>query len=137
MTSLYRCIPVLLLVWLISAGLTPIQAQEATPSMPAPVQVSERPLIDVNAKDLKDLGLGIMIFVIWLFDYRRQRSLESIIEKYDETQKAHLREFTASTQQYAKLNEECRDTMLLTMEANSKVAAYLGTLVNPRSAHES
>ncbi len=140
MRTLYRLMPVLILSWLVVGWLTPIAAQEVIPA-PVPMPISERPLIDINPKDLRDLGLGVLIFIVWYFDQRRQRSLEEIIKTYDGTQQAHLSAFKdinernmgafkVAMEASQKLSEDYKDTAVMCATVNTTVGAKLEQLVS-------
>ncbi len=145
MTAIYRRLPAFIVLWVVIAVHAPApRAQEAAP--PAPVIVREQPMFDGGVLDfVKVFGLGGMIFVIWLFDYRRQRSLESIIEKYDETQRAHLAAikdindrnigtFRESMSAMQKVAEDAQSTAILCAQVNTKVAERLDFLSKERAA---
>jgi hypothetical protein len=94
---------------------------------------------------LKVFGLGGMIFIVWLFDYRRQRSLESIVEQYDKTQQSHLAAFKdinernmsvfkESMNGIIKIADDAKGTAILCATVNTQVAAKLEILMRePRT----
>ncbi len=155
MTTIYRALPLFIVLWMALAAPSP-RAQEP-PAAAAPVVVREQPMFDGGVLDfVKVFGLGGMIFVIWLFDYRRQRSLESIIEEYkkivqdnaklfDATQQAHLAAFrdinerNLSTFKEAmlalqKVAEEAKDNAVMCATVNTRVAERLDYLSKERAA---
>lgn len=143
MTSLYRLLPIFILLWIVWAWPTPTPAQ--TPA-PEPIVVHAQPMFDPGLMDFaKVFGLGGMIFIIWLFDYRRQRSLESIIKQYDDTQQAHLAAFkdindrNIATFKEAmgamqRVAEDAQSTAILCAQVNTKVAERLDYLSKERAA---
>lgn len=143
MRTLYRILPILILLWTAVAAQTPGNAQE----QPAPVTVvREQPFFDSAMMEfIKTFGLGGMIFAIWLFDYRRQRSNESIIEQYDKMAQAHLaafkeineRNMTAFREAMSALQKTADDgqsTAIMCATVNTKVAERLDYLSKERAA---
>jgi hypothetical protein len=142
MRTLYRVMPLGILLWVLLAAQSPSRAQEsAVPhvSQPAPTYFDPGVL-----EFVKVFGLGGMIFTIWLFDYRRQRSLESIIEKYDGTQQAHLAAFKdindrnmgtfrEAMSAMQKVSEDGQSTAILCAQVNTKVAERLDYLTKERT----
>lgn len=154
MKTLYRTLPLFILLWTLWVWQTPAPAQEAAP---APVVVHTQPMFDPSLMEfVKVFGLGGMIFVIWLFDYRRARTLESIIEQYDkamqanakrfdDTQQAHLaafkdineRNMTAFKESMGaiqKVSEDAQGTAIMCATVNAKVAERLDYLSKERAA---
>ena len=146
MKTLYRTRPAFILLWVALVAQAPSAAQEAAPPA-APTIVHERPLIDPGMLDfIKVFGLGGMVFVIWLFDYRRQRGLEDIIKQYDQTQQAHLAAFKDINERnmgafkeamiaMRKVAEDAQSTAVLCAQVNTTVGAkleQLTTLVKER-----
>lgn len=143
MKTLYRVMPLCILLWTVLAAQSPSRAQEtAVPHvMPPAPSFFDPGLLEF----VKVFGLGGMIFTIWLFDYRRQRSLESIVEQYDKTQQAHLaafkdineRNMTAfkeSMNAIQKVAEDAKGTAILCAQVNSQVAAKLEFLTRERAS---
>ena len=138
MRTLYRTLPLFILLWMVWAWQTPAPAQ--TPG-PEPIVVHTQPMFDPGLVDFaKVFGLGGMIFVIWLFDYRRQRSLESIVEQYDKTQQAHLAAFKDINERnmavfkeamnaIQKVADDAKGTAILCATVNTQVAAKLEILM--------
>lgn len=154
MKTLYRVMPLCILCWTLLAVHSPSRAQEsATPHLVQPAPSFFDPGL---LEFVKVFGLGGMIFTIWLFDYRRQRSMESIIEQYDksvkdnakrfdDTQLAHLaafkdineRNMTAfkeSMNAIQKVAEDAKGTAILCAQVNSQVAAKLEFLTRERAS---
>jgi len=145
---IYRRLPLWIAVWVVIAihAAAP-RAEEPAPSpTPAsPVIVREQPMFDSSLLDFaKVFGLGGMIFVIWLFDYRRQRGLESIIEKYDETQQSHLAAFKDINDRHVatfaeamkamqKVSEDAQSTAILCAQVNTRIAERLDHLAKEHS----
>ena len=138
MKMIYRTLPLFILVWTIWAWQTLAPAQ--TPA-PEPGIVHTQPLFDPGLMDFaKVFGLGGMIFIIWLFDYRRQRSLESIVEQYDNTQQSHLAAFKDINERnmavfkeamnaIQKVADDAKGTAILCATVNTQVAAKLEILM--------
>lgn len=139
MRTLYRSLPLFILLWTLFSAQTPGHTQEA--AAPAPITiVREQPLLDPGVLDfVKVFGLGGMIFAIWLFDYRRQRSLESIVQQYDATQQAHLAAFKDINDRnlgtfreamtaMQKVAEDAQSTAILCAQVNTRVAERLDFL---------
>lgn len=143
MKTLYRVMPLCILLWVMLAAHSPSRAQETT--VPHVMQPAPSFFDPGLLEFVKVFGLGGMIFTIWLFDYRRQRGLEEIIQKYDETQKAHLaafkdindrnmgtfREAMSAMQKNA---EDAQSTAILCAQVNTKVAERLDYLSKERAA---
>ena len=143
MKTLYRVMPLCILLWVMLAAQSPSRAQETT--VPHVMQPAPSFFDPGLLEFVKVFGLGGMIFTIWLFDYRRQRGLEEIIQKYDETQKAHLaafkdindrnmgtfREAMSAMQKNA---EDAQSTAILCAQVNTKVAERLDYLSKERAA---
>lgn len=137
MKLLYRTLPVFIVLWIVWCWQTPAPAQDLTH---APVAAQATSLFDPGIMEfIKVFGLGGMIFTIWLFDYRRQRSLESIIEQYDQRQQEHLEAFkdingrNISTFKEAmssmqRVAEDAQSTAILCAQVNTKVAERLDFL---------
>lgn len=143
MKTIYRTLPLFILLWTVLTAQSPSRAQETA----APHLVQPAPsFFDPGLLEfVKVFGLGGMIFTIWLFDYRRQRSLESIVEQYDKTQQAHLaafkdineRNMTAfkeSMNAIQKVAEDAKGTAILCAQVNSQVAAKLEFLTRERAS---
>lgn len=138
MKTLYRTLPLFILTWTVWSWLTLAPAQGPSP---VPVALPTTSLFDPGVMDfLKVFGLGGMIFVIWLFDYRRQRSLESIVEQYDKAQQAHLTAFKdindrnisifkESMHAFTKVADDAKGTAILCATVNTQVAAKLEILI--------
>lgn len=144
MKTLYRLLPLCILLWTALSAQAPTVAQETAP---APVTiVREQPLFDPGVLDfMKVFGLGGMIFTIWLFDYRRQRGLEEIITQYDATQQAHLAAFRDINERnigtfreamsaMQRVAEDAQSTAILCAQVNTKVAERLDYLSKERAA---
>lgn len=143
MRTLYRILPLGILLWTVLAAQAPSRAQESAIPHALPPQPS---FFDPGLLDfVKVFGLGGMIFVIWLFDYRRQRSLESIIEKYDGTQQAHLAAFKdindrnmstfrEAMQAMQRVADDAQGTAVLCAQVNTRVAERLDYLSKERAA---
>lgn len=139
MRTLYRLLPLFILLWTVLTAQAP-RAQEG----PAPHSMTPAPFFDSGLLEfVKVFGLGGMIFTIWLFDYRRQRSLESIVQQYDNTQQAHLaafkdineRNMTAFKESMAaiqKVAEDAKGTAILCAQVNTQVAAKLEYLTREK-----
>lgn len=143
MKTIYRTLPLFILLWTVLTAQSPSRAQEtAVPHLVQPAPSFFDPGL---LEFVKVFGLGGMIFTIWLFDYRRQRSLESIVEQYDKTQQAHLaafkdineRNMTAfkeSMNAIQKVAEDAKGTAILCAQVNSQVAAKLEFLTRERAS---
>lgn len=143
MRTLYRTLPLFILLWMVWAWQTPAPAQTPTPE---PIVVHTQPMFDPGLMDFaKVFGLGGMIFIIWLFDYRRQRSLESIVKQYDDTQQAHLAAFRDINERniatfkeamsaMQRVAEDAQSTAILCAQVNTKVAERLDYLSKERAA---
>ena len=141
MKKLYRTLPIFILLWTIWSWQTLAPAQVPDP---APSVVHTPPLFDPGLMDFaKVFGLGGMIFIVWLFDYRRQRSLESIVEQYDKTQQAHLAAFKDINERnmsvfkeamnaIIKVADDAKGTAILCATVNTQVAAKLEILIRER-----
>jgi len=140
MNTVYRAMPVFILIWTLWCWQTLAPAQESAPPVvvqqqPSPAQPV--PLFDPGVLDfVKVFGLGGMVFIIWLFDYRRQTSMEEIIKKYDEAQKDHLaafkdineRNITVFRESMAglqKVAEDAKDNAVMCASVNTRVATAL------------
>lgn len=154
MKTIYRTLPLFILLWTVLTAQSPSRAQET--AVPHVVQPAPSFFDPGLLEFVKVFGLGGMIFTIWLFDYRRQRSLESIIEQYDKTNKdstkryddtqlAHLaafkdineRNMTAfkeSMNAIQKVAEDAKGTAILCAQVNSQVAAKLEFLTRERAS---
>lgn len=145
MRSLYRTLPAFILLWVVlAAQVAGTQGPAGSPAGGPPrgpeTIIHEHPLVDPGLMEfIKVFGLGGMIFVIWLFDYKRQRGLESIIEQYDKTQQAHLEAFreindrnmTAFKEAMSamqKIAEDAQSTAVLCAQVNTTVGAKLEQL---------
>ncbi len=141
MNLLYRMLPLVIAAWTLFAAFTPSGAQESSPI----TIVKESPMFDSGLLDfIKVFGLGGMVFVIWLFDYRRQRGLEEIIKQYDATQQAHLAAFQdinnrnigtfrEAMSAMQKVSEDSQGTAILCAQVNTKVAERLDYLTKERA----
>lgn len=130
---LFRHVPLLIAVWMWTLWLNfPVVAQDMTP-MPA---LADQPLTNITFGQLAslalNLGLGVIVFIVWLFDARRMTKLEELIRKYEaalETmQKAfaqindrNMTAFTAAMEQSQKVAEDSRDTAILCAQVNAKL----------------
>lgn len=143
MKTIYRTLPLFILLWTVLTAQSPSRAQET--AVPHVVQPAPSFFDPGLLEFVKVFGLGGMIFTIWLFDYRRQRSLESIVEQYDKTQQAHLaafkdineRNMTAfkeSMNAIQKVAEDAKGTAILCAQVNSQVAAKLEFLTRERAS---
>ena len=143
MKTLYRVMPLCILLWVMLAAQSPSRAQETT--VPHVMQPAPSFFDPGLLEFVKVFGLGGMIFTIWLFDYRRQRGLEEIIQKYDETQKAHLAAFKdindrnmgtfrEAMNAMQKNAEDAQSTAILCAQVNTKVAERLDYLSKERAA---
>lgn len=72
-----------------------------------------------------NLGMGGIVFVIWLNGLKRQTSMEHLIEKYDETQKAHLAAFRDIVENYRALARDTKDTTLLAVQVQTRLVERL------------
>lgn len=96
------------------------------PSGPLPSGRAES-LVDPQLLDfVKVFGFGAMIFLVWWGDYRKIERLNRTVEQYEQL-----------TKNYEKVTEECRDTMLLTMQTNAKLTAKLEVLLAGKVMNES
>lgn len=143
MKTIYRTLPLFILLWTVLTAQSPSRAQET--AVPHVVQPTPSFFDPGLLEFVKVFGLGGMIFTIWLFDYRRQRSLESIVEQYDKTQQAHLaafkdineRNMTAfkeSMNAIQKVADDAKGTAILCAQVNSQVAAKLEFLTRERAS---
>lgn len=143
MKTIYRTLPLFILLWTVLTAQSPSRAQET--AVPHVVQPAPSFFDPGLLEFVKVFGLGGMIFTIWLFDYRRQRSLESIVEQYDKTQQAHLaafkdineRNMTAfkeSMNAIQKVAGDANGTAILCAQVNSQVAAKLEFLTRERAS---
>ena len=143
MRTLYRMLPLFILLWTVLTAQSPTSAQDTPPAHAVPTGPS---MLDPTLLDfIKVFGLGGMIFTIWLFDYRRQRGLEDIIKQYDETQQAHLEAFKdINTRNMAtfkeamiamqKVADDAQGTAVLCAQVNTRVAERLDYLSKERAA---
>ena len=143
MKTLYRVMPLCILLWMLLAAQSPSRAQETgTPHLVPPAPSFFDPGL---LEFVKVFGLGGMIFTIWLFDYRRQRGLEEIIQRYDATQTAHLAAFKDINERnmgtfreamsaMQKNAEDAQSTAILCAQVNTKVAERLDYLSKERQA---
>jgi hypothetical protein len=72
-----------------------------------------------------NLGMGGIVFIIWLNGLKRQTSMEHLIEKYDETQQAHLAAFKDITENYRTLATDMKNTTLLAIQVQTRLVERL------------
>ncbi len=72
-----------------------------------------------------NLGMGGIVFIIWLNGLKRQTSMEHLIEKYDETQKAHLAAFKDIVENYRTLATDMKNTSLLVIQVQTRLVERL------------
>lgn len=72
-----------------------------------------------------NLGMGGIVFIVWLNGLKRQTSMEHLIEKYDETQKAHLAAFKDIVENYRVLSRDTKDTLLLAVQVQTRLVERL------------
>ena len=79
------------------------------------------PIVEAVASTLGELSLGLMIFIIWYFDQKRQRSLDCIIKNYEKGQAAQV-----------EVERECRDAILLGVQVNTRLVERLDYILKER-----
>lgn len=86
-------------------------------------------LIDLTFEQLmammSNLGLGAIVFVVWLHGMKRQTSLETLIGKYNEVQEAHLSAFKDINAAYREMAEETKDTILMSTQIQTRLVEKL------------
>lgn len=110
-------------------GVGLVSVWSAWPQVPAGPPTIDRSgsLVDPQLLDfVKVFGFGAMIFLVWWGDYRKIERLNRTVEQYEQL-----------TKNYEKVTEECRDTMLLTMQTNAKLTAKLEVLLSGKVSNES
>ncbi len=73
------------------------------------------PLLDF----IKVFGFGFLIFFIWYGDYRKIGKLTKMVERYEALAKSH-----------EALTQQCHDTMLLTMQVNTRLVERLDYILS-------
>lgn len=96
MRTLYRLLPAFLLLWGVTLWFGfPAMAYVSPPSgLPS---LLDKKLEELTAGQLMllfaNMGLGVMVFIVWYFDSKRQTSLEALIGQYSKSADAHLAAF--------------------------------------------
>jgi len=125
-------------MFLVSAlfGVAQLWAQEAAP-VPAPMPDStvfgltpgQWVLLIVNG------GFGSVFLYHLLNAQKRTASLEDILRRYDETQKAHLEAFKDITANYRELNREAQNAMLLNVQVQTRLVEKLDRMERDYDKH--
>jgi hypothetical protein len=114
----------LLAVLLVSSFLGPplgLSHELAPGPAPAPAPASSFTLDPAIMDFAKVFGFGVMIFLIWWGDNRKIDKLTTLINNYE-----------TLTKNYEGIVKELRDTMLLTMQINTRVVEKLEYLLRTR-----
>lgn len=72
-----------------------------------------------------NLGLGGIVFVVWFQGIKRQTSMEYLLDKYNETQQAHLAAFRDIVGNYQALAKDTKDTLLLAVQVQTRLVERL------------
>lgn len=91
-----------------------------TPGAPSPIPQGS--LVDPGLLEfIKVFGFGAMIFIVWWWDARKISKLTAIIEKYQK-----------QSENYEKLAEEARDSILLSVRIQTRLVEKLESLERRR-----
>lgn len=89
-----------------------------------PAAAHDHTVIDPSLLDfIKVFGFGAMIFLIWWGDYRKIGKLTRLVENYE-----------GLTREYHAMAKETRDTMLLTMQVNTRLVERLDYVLESRGS---
>jgi|CXWL01.1.fsa_nt_gi hypothetical protein len=116
---LWRFVPIWMLVWAVTVSAQEAVSAAAPPDGVVGITFNQLMYLVTNA------GLGGIVLVIWLFERKRSTSMEHLIEKYDATQRAHLDAFQAINGAYRELMRDTKDTMLLTVQVQTRLVEKL------------
>jgi len=115
MTRLSRFIPLLIAAWICIPVVGDLVAAQGLPGPGGAISQGDKPLIDFNTPQLSNMGLGMIIFIIWLYDNRRQTPLEELVKQY----KQALEELT---KKYDKAYADAMD--VFRQMSNSRTEAF-------------
>lgn len=74
---------------------------------------------------ISNLGLGGIVFVIWLHGIKRQTSVEALLTRYEESQQGHLQAFKDINEAYRALATDMHNTMLLNIQIQTRLVEKL------------
>lgn len=74
---------------------------------------------------MSNVGFAGVFLYFLLQSLKRQEGLDTIVKRYDETQKAHLEAFKDITANYRQLTTDMRDAMLLSVQVQTRLVEKL------------
>ena len=74
---------------------------------------------------LRDAGLGVLIFILWYFSSRRQRSLEELIRDYRDLAKLMDDRYAKTWQSILDINKACREELQISTQKTTELIARL------------
>lgn len=72
-----------------------------------------------------NFGIGGLVFIIWIYDLKRQTGLEELNARYAEVSQQHLSAFRDINAAYRELASETNKTMLLTVQIQTRLTEKL------------
>ena len=105
-----RLMPLLLAVWICGSAIGDLVRAQGLPGPGGAISQEDKPLVDFNTRELSNIGLGMIIFIIWLYDNRRQTPLEEIIKRLEELIKKYDKAYTDGMETFRQMSASRTET---------------------------